>query len=187
MKVGAFCYDHAMIPKNVYQLLAHYHLWMDQKNYLLCEQIPDDERKQDRGAFFHSIHGTFNHLLLGNLRWMGRFLKKTLTTAEIGETICESFAELKREHLQVDQMIVDWAEGLTEAWLAEEMIYDSGVYQKHWKLPRWIFVTHMFNHQTHHRGQLMTLLTQMGHDPGITDIVCLPQLEAGILADPKAP
>lgn len=63
------------------------------------------------------------------------------------------------------------------------MVFESGVYYKRWVLPHWVFVMHMFNHQTHHRGQLTTLLSQMGLDPGITDISCLPQLEYGIVGE----
>jgi len=172
-----------MIPQNVFELLAHYHLWMDERLYKLADTIADDERRVDRGAFFKSIHGTFNHLLFGNLRWMGRFLEQTLTEAEIGEILYESFDDLRHEHLQCDRMILEWTEGLSDDWLQQDMVFASGVYQKRWVLPRWVFVMHMFNHQTHHRGQLTTLLSQQGLDPGITDIPCLPELESGIVSE----
>ncbi len=165
-----------MQPANAYQLMSQYHLWMDERLYELVYTIPDEERKVDRGAFFQSIHGTLNHLLLGNLRWMGRFLDQTLTEADIGDILYESFDELRTAHLDCDRMIVEWAEQLGDAWLAEEMVVVSGLYNTRWVYPRWVFVTHMFNHQTHHRGQITTLLSQMGIDPGVTDIPCMPQL-----------
>ena len=173
-----------MIPENAYILMAEYHSWMDGRLYAVAGSLSDEQRKADRGAFFKSVHGTFNHLLLGNLRWMGRFLDRTLTEAEIGDTLFESFDDLRREHLACDRMIVEWTQGLSDAWLQENMVYDSGPYHKRWSLPRWVLVTHMFNHQTHHRGQLTTLLTQLGLDTGVTDIPCMPQLESSIIGRP---
>ena len=89
-----------MIPGNVYVLMAQYHLWMDERLYAVAEELSDEQRNSDRGAFFHSVHGTFNHLLLGNLRWMGRFLDRQLTDADIGDTLYHSFDDLRRKHLK---------------------------------------------------------------------------------------
>ncbi len=158
-----------------YQMMADYNQWMNRKIYAVCEQIPDAQRKEDRGAFFKSIHGTLNHLLYGDLAWLGRFQDHPIPTV-IGPNLYEEFDELQIRREALDQQIIDWTQTLSETWLAQPFRYTSNVDRITRELPTWILVTHMFNHQTHHRGQLTTLLTQMGHDPGVTDIPWLPSL-----------
>jgi len=80
-------------------------------------------------------------------------------------------------HKKLDDEIVAWAQTLSEDWLQSPSTYTSSVDGKTRTLPTWVLVVHMFNHQTHHRGQLTTLLKQLGVDPGITDIPWLPALE----------
>ena len=70
----------------------------------------------------------------------------------------------------MDQDILDWTAGLTEAWLAQPLSWTSGVDGQTRTRPGWLLACHLFNHQTHHRGQLTTLLSQMGHDVGATDL-----------------
>jgi uncharacterized damage-inducible protein DinB len=76
-----------------------------------------------------------------------------------------------------------WAAGVTDPWLAETMSYVSVNDGKTRVLPRWVLVTHMFNHGTHHRGQLTTLMKQLGVNPGVTDLPWLPALyDASVVA-----
>ncbi len=133
---------------------------MDEKVYALCAEIPDELRKKDLGAFFKSIHGTLNHILFGDLAWMQRFTGEQLTKAHIGGILYEDFDELRAAHLAIDRKILDWTDTLKPEWLEESVDYPSRAYNCIWHLPRWILVTHLMNHQTHHRGQLTTLLTQ---------------------------
>ena len=56
-----------------YRLMAQYNRWMNDRLYAAAGGLPDDERRRDRDAFFKSIHGTLNHLLVGDSLWMGRF------------------------------------------------------------------------------------------------------------------
>jgi uncharacterized damage-inducible protein DinB len=160
-----------------YELMAEYNHWMNQKLYALCAEISDEIRKQDRGAFFKSIHGTLNHLLFGDRVWLGRFTGQPFA-AQMGQELYADFAELRREREKTDQFLLKWTQTLTEDWLQQSFQYTSGVDKKTRVLPTWILVTHMFNHQIHHRGQLTTLLSQLGYDPGITDLPWLPSLKA---------
>jgi len=166
-----------MIDRAYCQTMASYNQWMNQKLYTLCASLSDADRKQDRGAFFDSIHGTLNHLLFGDRIWLGRFTQESLTQAKMGQELYSEFEELWQERRQTDEWIIQWADQISEAWLAQPFEYTSGVDKKTRVLPAWVLVTHLFNHQTHHRGQLTTLLSQMGHDPGVTDLPWLPQLE----------
>ncbi|MEB3231176.1 MAG: DinB family protein [Leptolyngbyaceae bacterium] len=147
------------------------------KIYRVCSEIPDHDRKNDLGAFFKSIHGTLNHILYGDKAWMGRFIKEPFTVKIIGQELYEDFEELRGERLATDQQILLWTQNLSSEWLQTPFEYTSNIDGKTRILPTWTLVTHMFNHQTHHRGQVTTLIKQLGYEPGITDIPWLPEFE----------
>lgn len=165
-----------MIDPTYCQTMAEYNQWMNQKLYLICTEISDDERKRDRGAFFKSIHGTLNHLLFGDRAWMGRFTGKPLTGIGVGQELYSDFEELRCQREVTDQEILNWSTTVSQAWLGQMLTYTSGIDNRTRTLPNWLLVTHLFNHQTHHRGQLTTLLSQIGYDPGVTDLPWLPSL-----------
>lgn len=161
------------------QLMAEYNRWMNERMYALCAEMPDAERKRDRGAFFKSVHGTLDHLLWGDRMWLSRFNGKSYNTAPIGQLLYEDFSRMRVARAEIDGEILAWARAVTPEWLAEPMTWTSKLYGFTQTQPRWVLVTQMFNHQTHHRGQVTTLLKQMGIDPGITDIPLLPLFGAG--------
>ncbi|MCT7972035.1 DinB family protein [Laspinema olomoucense] len=163
-----------MHHRNTYQLMAEYNCWMNQNIYQVCESIPDEQRKQDRGAFFKSIHGTLNHLLYGDKVWMGRFTNQPFLGTSLSQELYADFAELRAEREQTDQQILDWSKSLDPDWLNQPFEYVSQSDQKQRVMPAWILVTHLFNHQTHHRGQVTTLIKQLGYEPGVTDIPWMP-------------
>lgn len=169
-----------MYDGSYYQLMAEYNLWMNQKIYAICTDIPDEKRKEDLGAFFKSIHGTLNHLLYGDKAWMGRFTNQQFTITAIAQELYSDFDALKAEREKTDQKILEWSRHLEPQWLSQPFEYASNVDGKHRILPTWMLVTHMFNHQTHHRGQVTTLIKQQGYDPGTTDIPWLPILNATV-------
>lgn len=166
-----------MTPNNHFELLARYNQWMNEKLYQVCAEIPDQKRKEDLGAFFQSIHGTLNHLLYGDKAWMGRFTGHPYSITVIGQDLYDNFEELREERIKTDQEILEWSNSLSVEWLESPFEYTSNVDQKTRVLPTWILVTHLFNHQIHHRGQLTTLIKQLGYEPGITDFPWLPELE----------
>lgn len=165
-----------MIDHRYCQLMTHYNQWMNHKLYALCSELSDADRKHDRGAFFKSIHGTLNHLLYGDRAWMGRFTGIPFTITGVAQELYTDFAELWHERDLTDRAMITWADNLSDEWLAQPLEYTSSVDRKARVLPTWVLVTHLFNHQTHHRGQLTTLLSQLGYDPGVTDIPWLPNL-----------
>ncbi len=160
---------------STYPVIAKYNHWINQRLYALCAEIPDEIRKEDRGAFFKSIHGTLNHLLFGDRRWMERFTGKPFT-GSIGEELYSDFSELHHEREITDLEILDWSQQLTTDWLAQPFSWTSNVDGSTRTQPTWVLVTHLFNHQTHHRGQLTTLLMQLGYNPGCTDLPWMPYL-----------
>lgn len=165
-----------MIDSAYCQTMARYNQWMNQKLYAVCANIPDGDRKQDRGAFFKSIHGTLNHLLYADLAWLGRFTQQPFTASTSNDELYQDFDDLRQQRIATDQTMLSWAEHLSADWLAAPFTFTSAAYQQSRTAPTWVLVTHMFNHQTHHRGQLTTLLSQLGYEPGITDLPWLPDL-----------
>jgi uncharacterized damage-inducible protein DinB len=159
--------------------MARYNQWMNERLYELCARLSDADRKRDVGAFFKSIHGTLNHLLLGDRIWMGRFTGQPLVFTSLAQELHADFDELRAERASTDRSIVAWAQSLSDADFTRELSYTSVVKPQPRRYPFWFAVAHFFNHQTHHRGQLTTLLSQRGLDPGVTDLIWLPELQRG--------
>jgi uncharacterized damage-inducible protein DinB len=156
---------------------------MNDKLYAVAAALTDEARKRDCGAFFKSIHGTLNHLLLADRVWLGRFKGVTVANGfmargirSLDQELYVDFEELRRERALTDDEISMWVAGLTDERLAGPLVYVRGGQRQEAKL--WCAVAHLFNHQTHHRGQITTLLTQQGHDPGVTDLVAMLREEA---------
>jgi len=163
-----------MITPEYCQLMARYNGWMNERLYALVAKFPDDERKRDRGAFFGSMHGTLNHLLWGDRMWLGRFIDEPCTVPAFGADMFTDFAELAREREITDRKMLDWGDTVTVVWLAGLLRYTSKVDGRTRELSGAVAATHFFNHGTHHRGQVTTLLKQAGRDPGSTDLPWLP-------------
>lgn len=166
-----------------YQAFARYNTWMNTRLYELCATLSDEDRKRDLGAFFRSVHGTLNHLLLTDRGWLGRFTRDSALvesrdadgnpiapTGRLDQELYADFGLLRKERVRTDASIEAWADSLDDARLAAPFRYRTSAGQPY-EHPLWWAVTHFFNHQTHHRGQLTTLLKQLGHDPGVTDLV----------------
>ncbi len=163
-----------MITPAYCRLMAQYNCWMNERLYAVCATMPDVERKRDRGAFFGSIHGTLNHLLWGDRMWLGRFIGPACTYPPYGADMFAPFETLASERGATDLDMVKWAEDVSQAWLAGPLSYTSVVDGKARRLPASVAAIHLFNHGTHHRGQLTTLLKQAGIDPGVTDLPWVP-------------
>lgn len=165
-----------MITPEYAQTMARYNGWQNESVYAAAAGLTDVERRQDRGAFFGSIHDTLNHLLWGDHIWMHRFAG---TPAPRAPTIPEStgqfddWNELCRERVSFDGAIADWAADLTPEWLKGTMTWFSGAADREISAPHSLLVTHMFNHQTHHRGQISAMLTAAGARPDDTDLMLL--------------
>ena len=162
-----------MISLAYVQSMDRYNRWMNERLYEFCASLTDAQRKENVGAFFKSIHGTLNHLLLGDRVWMGRFTGKPFVPTSLAQQLYADFEELREERAATDTAISDWVAALTEKDLAGALSYMSIVNPSLRQYPLWFAVAHFFNHQTHHRGQLTTLLMQRGIDPGITDLIWL--------------
>jgi uncharacterized damage-inducible protein DinB len=168
-----------MVSAEWLRALARYNRWMNERLYAVSAELSDAARKRDAGAFFKSIHGTLNHILLADRVWLARFLGVAPPEGHMGpggirsldQELYSDFSELRRERSQTDAEIVTFVEGLTAERLAGRLVY-MRMGQK-MDVPLWWAVSHVFNHQTHHRGQVTTLLMQEGRDPGVTDLFAM--------------
>jgi uncharacterized damage-inducible protein DinB len=163
-----------MISPEYCRVMARYNAWMNERLFAACASLPAKERMLDRGAFFGSIHATLNHLLWGDRMWLGRFIGPACEHPAFGADMFESFDALRRERQETDSAMLQWAGNVTPEWLESPMEYRSVVDGKARRLPAAIAAVHLFNHGTHHRGQLTTLMKQAGVDPGVTDLPWLP-------------
>lgn len=156
-----------------YEAMARYNRWMNDKLYALAATLTDEERKRPMGAFFGSIHGTFNHLLLADRTWMARFgAGEPPPVRSLSDELYADFDELRGERAKTDRALEAYVASLTDRALEGTLAYRTmaGAEQAH---PLWIALTHVFNHQTHHRGQATTLFSQLGRDPGVTDALVM--------------
>lgn len=163
-----------MDPLKYARTMSDYNRWMNDRMYEGCAGLPDEVRKRDSGAFFKSIHGTLNHLLLADRVWLGRFTGVLFKVRSLDQELYADFAELRAERARTDGAIAAWARALKAEDLAGELAYTSIVNPQPRQMPFWLAVVHFFNHQTHHRGQVTTLMKQNGIDPGVTDLMALP-------------
>ncbi len=166
------------------QLMAAYNQWMNDKLYVAAARLPEEALSADRAAFFGSIMGTLNHLLVGDTLWLKRFARHpagfpTLDVVRdlpdpkaLSEQVFNSLSELSAQRRWVDQAIIEWTVELQEADLDVVLSYTNTA-----GIPAardfYGLLIHFFNHQTHHRGQATTLLTQAGVDVGSTDLLGL--------------
>ena len=165
-----------MIDAAYVQRMARYNRWQNENLYGAADALSDAERQRTRGAFFGSIHATLNHLLWGDRIWMSRLAGTPRPQGGIPQSVSlyADWNDLKRERAAFDTVIVDWADQLEDASLAGALTWFSGAIKAEVRKPKWLLVTHMFNHQTHHRGQVHCMLTQAGSKPGDTDLPLMP-------------
>jgi uncharacterized damage-inducible protein DinB len=161
-----------MITPDYVRTMAAYNAEMNRRIYAAAGKMTDAERKEDRRLFWGSLHGTLNHLLWGDQAWMSRFASWPKPTHPIKQSaqLYDNFAELSIERVRADAAMSEWAKGVAQEWLDQDLVWFSGSMQREMKLSRALCVVHMFNHQTHHRGQAHAALTFFGHDPGATDL-----------------
>ena len=166
------------------QLLAKYNQWMNENLYACAARLGPEALFAERGAFFGSIFGTLNHLAAGDTIWMKRFaahpacaealapLAAVPTPPALDAVLFPELDGLRRYREWLDGLILDMAEALPEESLAQSLTYANtkGVESTRNLMA---LLVHFFNHQTHHRGQVTTLLFQAGIDPGTTDLLAL--------------
>ena len=169
------------------QLMSQYNQWMNQKVYRVAEDLGDEIIKQDRGAFFGSLLGTLNHIYVADVIWLRRFARHpkqyqslqqlpTLTDYKsLNQTVADDLKTLEALRQELDTIVIDWCQEIAPEDLEDNLEYTDtkgNPYSKNFGQ----LIHNLFNHQTHHRGQASTLISQQGMDLGVTDwLAILPE------------
>jgi uncharacterized damage-inducible protein DinB len=161
--------------------LSVYNQKMNQKLYTAARKLTNEDLHKDRSAFFKSIAGTLQHIFVADLIWLRRYqtipgAKAVLAPLEMFPMIDSldgnlygSFAELSSARNKLDDLICDFFNSMEQNQYNETLVYKN-MSGKSFEKKIWLLFTHLFNHQTHHRGQATTLLTQLNIDVGSTDL-----------------
>jgi len=142
-----------------YRMFAGYNAWCNERLYDAASQVSEAAYRADRGAFFKSLHGTLNHLLVGDRIWMARFTGQGEVPKSLDAILYDDFASLRAARRAEDERIGRYIEELTEADLAGTLRYRTVVRPQEIEQPLEPALDHFFNHQTHHRGQAHALLS----------------------------
>ncbi len=152
-----------------FRRLARYNVLANRRLYEACARLGDAERKKRRPAFFGSIHGTLNHVMVGDRIWLARFAGEEASSTGLGRILYEDFGELREAREAEDARIEAFAAGLDGGSLAGEIRYVNND-GKELADPVDLLVAHFFNHQTHHRGQVHDMITQTDLPPPVLDL-----------------
>jgi uncharacterized damage-inducible protein DinB len=164
-----------MITPAYCQTMARYNAWQNQSIFAAARALTDAAREADRGAFFGSIRASLSHLMWGDLMWMARFDGGQSP----GGTITASpdmfdWPSLWADRPKLDARIAAWAWMVTPDDLAGDLCWHSFALGRDMAKPYGLCVMHLFNHQTHHRGQVHAMLTAAGATPDDTDLPFMP-------------
>jgi uncharacterized damage-inducible protein DinB len=140
--------------------MARYNRAANARLYAACAELSDAERRGDLGLFFTSVHGTLNHLMLGDRIWLARFRGEAVASTGLDAILYDDFEALRAARIALDDDLAGFMESVTPAFLTSTVRYRNNA-GRDLADPVWILVVHLFNHQTHHRGQLHAALTRL--------------------------
>lgn len=164
-----------------FSMFARYNEWANRRLYDAAAKLPDADYRAERGAFFGSVHRTLNHLLVGDRIWMRRFTNEGPIYTALDHVPCDDLPTLRGEREAEDRRIVGYVDGLDDERLAATFSYRTIASPMDVTQPLAPALTHFFNHQTHHRGQVHGLLTALaGRDAAPSLDMILFQRETGI-------
>lgn len=152
-----------------FQMLARYNRLANEKLYDACAQLDDRDRKQIRPAFFQSIHGTLNHIMVGDRIWMTRFEGGEIPSTGLDAILYEDFVQLREVRRSEDARIESFTSSIDSEFLSQTIRYKNNAGNIH-EDPVTLLLAHLFNHQTHHRGQIHDMITQTNVRPPSLDM-----------------
>ena len=166
--------------RNIFKILAGYNHWANTRLYDAAERMSDSSYREERGAFFGSVHRTLNHLLVTDRIWLKRFGVRDEAPDRLDAILFGDLPGLRTARVAEDIAIDHWIGGLTEAGLAASISYSPLSNPTPITQPLSSALAHLFNHQTHHRGQIHALMTAIeGRDFAPSLDLILYQRETG--------
>lgn len=152
-------------------MMAAYNRWANRLIYDAASVLTDEEYRRDTGAFFASMNGTLNHLLVTDQIWMYRFTGKGELPGPIDMILHDSFDELRQAREAMDERIQSWVETLDDEVLSGRFTYVTVTDLKTVSQRLAPALSHFFNHQTHHRGHAHMILSVLGENPPSLDLI----------------
>lgn len=163
------------------RMFADYNAWANRRLYDAAAPLPDRDYRRDLGAAFGSLHGTLNHLLVADRIWMQRVTGEGAAPDALDAILYDDLAELRAARTAEDARIRAFVAGLDDAALQRTITYRTRVRPQDIAQPLAPALLHVFNHQTHHRGQAHALLTRLtGAAPSFDLIVFQRETGAGL-------
>jgi uncharacterized damage-inducible protein DinB len=161
------------------RMMARYNAWQNEGLRRMLPEMADTALRRDRGAHFGSILATVNHILWADRVWLARLTGGEAPGGGIAGSVglTPTAAVWGAERFRTDGAITRWAERLDALDLVGDLVWQSALTGGEARRPVAICVVHMFNHQTHHRGQVHAMLTAAGMTPGPTDLFLMPEDE----------
>lgn len=172
-----------MLTKH-FTLMASYNQWMNTKLYAATATLPNEKISEHSGAFFGSILGTLNHILIADTAWLKRFAHHSHSFSTLNNIadlpmptrldamLHHDFEQLTIARRLLDDTIIHLCDELTDEILLQPLTYHNMKGERFTKQFSFL-LQHFFNHQTHHRGQTTTLLFQKSVDVGVTDLLAI--------------
>ncbi|MGZ0189045.1 MAG: DinB family protein [Alphaproteobacteria bacterium] len=158
--------------RDYFQTLAKYNAWPNDRLYDAAAALTDEEYRQDVGVFFGSMHRTLNHILVGDRVWWQRVDGKGEAPTDLAAILFDGFVDLRAARKAEDARIIETVENLSEVSTATNFDYTNLRTGVHYKgQPLALTLGHIFNHQTHHRGQAHGILSLLGKTPPELDIL----------------
>ena len=165
-----------MADQDYVLLMARYNMWQNENLIKAASGLDQIARQAERGAFFGSIEKTFSHLLWGDGIWLSRFEGRVQPANYKSDhmAMIETWDKFQEERTALDWQILDWARGVPSEWFEGDLTWYSGMTGQTATRPRKMLAIQLFNHQTHHRGQIHAMLTAAGAKPDATDVQAMP-------------
>ena len=151
--------------------MARYNRWANERLYAVCGELPTGEYHRPRRAFFGSIHGTLSHLLVGDRLWLARIAGEAPPDLKLDDRPYGTLDDLGAARVAQDQRIVELVDATGEEALPDLVRYCTVVRPEAVETPLHLCWLHMFNHQTHHRGQVHDQLSQTTVPPPPLDLI----------------
>ena len=165
--------------KQHFAMMAAYNAWANRRVYEAAALLDDEAYRRDTGAFFKSLHGTLNHLLAADRIWMKRFTGEGDAPAALDSILHDTLPALTLAREAEDRRIIDWVDGLSREALAGRFTYMTVTDLRTVSQRLSPALAHLFNHQTHHRGQAHTILTSLGQPSLQLDLIFFQRTEDG--------
>jgi uncharacterized damage-inducible protein DinB len=153
-----------------FRSFARYNQWANRRLYAACAALPEPEYMKPRASFFGSLHATLNHILVADRIWMGRLVGHDPGIKALDQMLYGDLAGLRVAREAEDAQIIAFVEGLDEPTFNTTLRYKSMAGKAQATPLRWV-LAHLFNHQTHHRGQAHGLLSQTAVPPPELDLI----------------